>query len=187
MFRTTLKGLFAHKLRLATTALAVCLGVAFLTGTLVLNDTMRATFDKLFTSVYAGTDAVVREKAAFEGPQNTGQQRGRIDASVLDDVVAVDGVQHAEGSIFGYARIIGKDGEPLGNPAMGAPTFGTNWTDNAELNSFTLVEGHAPAADDEVVIDKKSARDGSLAVGDTITVLVQGPPQQLKLVGIVKF
>ncbi len=37
------------------------------------------------------------------------------------------------------------------------------------------------------MIDKKSARDGQLAVGDTITVLVQGPPQQLHLVGIVKF
>ena len=70
----------------AMTALAVSLGVAFLTGTLVLNDTMRNTFDKLFASVYAGTDAVVREKAAFEGPNNTGKQRGRIDATVLDQV-----------------------------------------------------------------------------------------------------
>src|SRR5689334_17503576 len=109
MLLTTLKGLIAHKLRLATTALAVSLGVAFLTGTLVLNDTMRSTFNQLFASVYAGTDAVVREKAAFEGPQNTGQQRGRIDASVLDTVRRVDGVAHAEGIVFGYARIIAKD------------------------------------------------------------------------------
>src|SRR5690349_11639274 len=123
MLRTTLKGILAHKLRLAMTALAVSLGVAFLTGTLVLNDTMRSTFDQLFASVYAGTDAVVREKAAFEGPQNTGEQRGRVDASVLDAVRAVDGVAHAEGVVFGYARIVGKDGTPLGNPDMGAPTF----------------------------------------------------------------
>jgi putative ABC transport system permease protein len=187
VFRTTLKGLLAQRRRLITTVFAVTLGIAFLTGTLVLNDTMRATFDRLFSSVYAGTDAVVREKAAFEGPQNTGQQRGRIDASVLDDVRKVDGVAQAEGSIMGYARIIGKDGQPLGNPATGAPTFGTNWSDIKQLNSFTLAEGNAPRADDEVVIDKKSARDGGYAVGNTITVIVQGPPQTLKLVGIAKF
>jgi putative ABC transport system permease protein len=187
MFRTTLKGVLAHKLRLAMTALAVSLGVAFLTGTLVFNDTIRSTFDKLFTSVYSGTDAVVREKAAFEGPQNSGQQRGRVDASLLTSVRAVNGVAHAEGSVFGYARIIGKDGDPLGNPANGAPTFGTNWSTSARLNIFTLSEGRPPVADDEVVIDKKSASDGQLAIGDTFTVLVQGPPQHVRLVGIVRF
>jgi putative ABC transport system permease protein len=187
MLRTTIKGVLAHKLRLAMTALAVSLGVAFLTGTLVLNDTMRNTFDRLFASVYAGTDAIVREKAAFEGPQTTGQQRGRVDASVLEAVRKVDGVSQAEGTIFGYARIIGKDGEPLGDPSMGAPTFGTNWSDSKELNSFTLVEGTAPHADDEVVIDRRSATDGNLAIGDSFTVLVQGPPQQVRLVGVVKF
>ncbi len=119
------------------TALAVSLGVAFLTGTLVLNDTMRNTFDKLFASVYAGTDAVVREKAAFEGAQNTGQQRGRVDASVLDAVRKVDGVAQAEGSIFGYAPHHRQRREPLGNPANGAPTIGGNWSDSKELNSFT--------------------------------------------------
>src|ERR1044072_4124903 len=106
MFLTTLKSLFAHKLRMLTTAVAVSLGVALLTGTLVLNDTMPSTFTQLFASVYAGTDAVVREKAAFEGPQNTGQQRGRIDASVLDSVRRVDGVAQAEGIVFGYAHAV---------------------------------------------------------------------------------
>jgi putative ABC transport system permease protein len=187
MLRTTLKGILANKIRLAMTALAVTLGVAFLTGTLVLNDTMRNTFDKLFSSVYAGTDAVVRQKAVFEGAQNTGKQRGRIDAAVLDTVSRVDGVAYAEGSTFGYTRIIGKDGEPLGNPANGPPTFGTNWSDSKELNAFVLVEGRAPRADDEVVIDKQSAIDGHLAVGDTFTVLVQGPPQQVRLVGVGKY
>src|SRR5581483_6173765 len=159
MLRTTLKGILAHKLRIAMTALAVSLGVAFLTGTLVLNDTMRTTYDKLFTSVYAGTDAVVRQKAAFDGPQNSGEQRGRVDASVLDTVRKVEGVDYAEGSIFGYARIIGKDGEPLGNPSNGPPTFGTNWSDSKDLNAFVLVDGRAPRADDEVVIDKQHSRD----------------------------
>src|SRR6185437_13098403 len=93
----------------------------------------------------------------------------------------------AEGSIFGYARLVGSDGQALGNPAMGAPTIGSNWTDTKALNSFTIVAGRPPRADNEVVIDKKSARDGHLAVGDTITVLVQGPPQRMLVTGIVRF
>ena len=36
MWRVTLKGLLAHKLRLALTALAIVLGVTFVTGTFVL-------------------------------------------------------------------------------------------------------------------------------------------------------
>src|SRR3954451_7887825 len=137
MLRTIFKGILAHKARLAMTALAVSLGVSFLTGTLVLNDTMRNTFDRLFASVYAGTDTVVREQAAFDGAQNSGTQRGRIDASVLPVVQHVDGVAQAEGVIFGYARIVGKDGQPLGNPGNGAPTFGTSWSDSKDLNPFT--------------------------------------------------
>src|SRR3954454_2978728 len=105
MLRTALKGLLAHKLRLLTTALAVTLGVSLMSGTLVLTDTMQQTFNNLFADVYRGTDAVVRAHAAFEGPQGAGMQRGRVDAALIPKVQAVPGVQAAEGSIFGYARL----------------------------------------------------------------------------------
>jgi putative ABC transport system permease protein len=187
MFSTALKGLLGHKFRFAATALAVTLGVAFMAGTLVLTDTIRATFDNLFADVYQGTDAVVRAKAAFEGPTGTGVQRGRVDAAMVDTVRRVDGVAAAEGDITGYARLVGKDGQALGNPAMGAPTFGMSWTENEALNTFTLVSGSAPSRDDEVVIDRKSARDGDLSVGDAATVLLEGPPQRVHIAGIARF
>lgn len=187
MFFTALQGVLAHKLRLLTTGLAVALGVAFMAGTLVLTDTVRATFDSLFADVYKGTDAVVRAKAAFDGPQNTGQQRPRVDAALLPTVRGVDGVRVAEGSIWGYARLVGSDGEALGNPAMGAPTLGVNWTDTPQLNSLRLADGAPPRADNQVVIDKKSSQDGKLAVGETTTVLVQAGPQHVRITGIARF
>src|SRR4051812_46698132 len=144
MLRTALKGLLAHKFRLLTTALAVTLGVALMAGTLVLTDTMGRTFDNLFADVYQGTDAVVRAKASVEGPQGTGIQRGRVDAALIPKVQAVDGVAAAEGSIWGYARLTGKDGKALGNPSNGAPTLGAIWSDNSDLNPFTLVAGTPP-------------------------------------------
>jgi putative ABC transport system permease protein len=187
MFTTTIRGILAHKARLMTTALAVLLGVAFLTGTLVLTDTVGRTFDNLFSDVYRNVDAVVRGEAAFEGVNNTGAQRPRVDAALVQTVAAVDGVAQAEGTIFGYARLIGKDGEALGDPARGAPTLGANWSDSEELNPFRLSAGGAPQADDEVVIDRKSATDGQLNVGDVTTVLVQGGPQPVRIAGIARF
>ena len=187
MLRVTVKGLLAHKFRLAATALAVMLGVALMAGTLVLTDTIGKTFDDLFADVFEDTDAVVRQEAAFGNPEGAGDVRGRVDASLLDDVAAVEGVAIAEGTVQGYARLVDKDGEAVGDPQMGAPTFGGNWTDTAELNPFELFEGRAPANDDEVVLDKKSADDAGYAVGDTATVLVQGPPVQVRVSGIAKF
>jgi hypothetical protein len=84
MWKMTLKGLLARKRRLFTTALAVTLGVAFMSGTLVFTDTIGKTFDDLFGNAFKNTDAVVRQVAAFDGPQGeTAAQRGRVDASLV--------------------------------------------------------------------------------------------------------
>ena len=171
MFKIALKGLLARKLRLVTTALAVILGVAFTAGTLVLTDTMSNIFNNLSASVYQGTDALVRAKAVFDGPNQMGEQRPNVDASLVPALSRVPGVAAAAGNAFGYARLIGKDGKPIGNPGNGAPTLGGNWSTVPALNPFHLVAGHAPQAPDEVVIDKQSATTGHLKVGDTTTVI----------------
>jgi putative ABC transport system permease protein len=186
MLFTTIKGLIAHKLRLFATAMAVTLGVAFMAGTLVLTDTISKTFDDLFGNVYAQTDVVVRGTAVFDAG-GAGAQRGRVNESLLSAVRAVPGVAQAQGGVFGYARLIASDGHALGNPGAGAPTIGGDWTESARLNPFHLVEGTAPTADDQVVIDAGSADAGKLAVGDSTTVLVQGPPQRVRISGIAKF
>jgi putative ABC transport system permease protein len=188
MLWLTIKGLLARKRRLFTTALAVTLGVAFMSGTLVLTDTIGKTFDDLFGSALANTDVQVRQVAAFEGVPgaDTADQRGRVDASLIPVVKKVKGVAVAEGDIFGYARLLGSDGKPIGNPEMGAPTIGAPWSET-ELNPFRFVAGQAPKADDEVVIDRKSADDGKLAVGDRTTVLVQAGPQKVRIAGIAKY
>jgi putative ABC transport system permease protein len=187
MFLTALRGVLAHKLRLLATALAVTLGVAFMAGTLVLTDTVTRTFDDLFGDVNKNTDVVVRGVAAFEGLQGSGAQRPRLEQGLVRAVRAVPGVAKVEGDVFGYARIVGKDGKALGNPANGAPTIGLNWGTVPELNPFVLTSGRPPVAPDEVVIDAKSAREAGFAVGDTATILVQGPPLKARVVGIARF
>lgn len=188
MLLTAIRNLWAHKLRFAASVLSIMLGVALTAGTLTLTSTMRQTYDNLFTNVFQGTDAVVRAKAAFEGPQeSSGAQRGRIPETLLAKVAAISGVAAADGNIEGYARIIGKNGKAIGNPQAGPPTFAMNWSSNPKLNQFHLVSGRAPQAAHEVVIDRKSATDGHLKVGDYTTVLMQAGPQRVHVVGVARY
>ena len=186
MFRTTLKNLAARKLRLLTTSLAVLLGVAFMAGTLVLTDTIGKSFNDLFADVNAGTSVYVREEATLTNDM-LGDQRGRLDDSVVDDIAAVDGVKAVEGYTESYAQLVDTKGEPMGNPDMGAPVLGASWLSTDELNPFDLTEGTAPRSDDEVVIDKGSADKGPFAVGDTVSVLTKAGTQSVEVVGIATF
>jgi putative ABC transport system permease protein len=186
MLRTTIKTLAARKWRLLTTSVAVLLGVAFMAGTLVLTDTIGKTFDDLFANVNAGTDAYVRGELAFDS-DILGDQRARLDTSLVDEIAGVDGVAAAEGHIEAYAQLVDHDGDPIGNPDMGAPVLGGAWLTNDALNPFELASGRAPQADDEVVIDKGSADTADFVVGDSTTVLTQAGPQHVEIVGIATF
>src|SRR6476660_2362914 len=90
MLRVSLKGLWAHKRRLFGSVFAVLLGVAFLAGTLVLGDTMRACFSDLFSDANRGTDAVVRSTTKIGSA--TTETRGLIDESLAGEIADVDGV-----------------------------------------------------------------------------------------------
>ena len=185
MFRTTLRSIAGHKARLAMTALAVVLGVALMSGTLVLTDTVGKTFDDLVAGIYEDTDAVVRSSEVVEG-QFGGDIRAPISADVLTDVESVPEVAVAEGAVQTLAQIVTPDGESLGG-GNGPPTLGLSWGEVDELNPFDVVEGSAPTADDEVVIDRGSADQGDIAVGDVITVESILEPRQFTVSGIVMF
>lgn len=185
MLHVTLKGLMAHKLRLALTALAVVLGVAFMAGSLVLTDTIRSVFDNLFAEVNSGVDAVVRQQETFEG-QFGQSQRGRVTQETLGLVEAVPSVQAAEGQVAGPAALADENGDLIGNPGQGAPTLAFNWSTVPELNQFTLVEGDPPEGR-QVVVDKGTADDNDFVVGDTVRVLTQAGSEEFTISGIATF
>jgi putative ABC transport system permease protein len=189
MFRTALKDLSHRKLRLVATGLAVILGVAFIAGTLVLTDTVNRSFNDLFSGVNRGTDVVVRSARTSKSTDDFGGQtvRSQIDATFAFAAAAVPGVRAVAPKVSGYAQMVNKQGDPIGNPRRGAPTLGVNWIADKKLNPFTLVEGRAPAAPDEVVIDRHSAGKGPFKVGDPITLLTQAGTVHAKVVGFVRF
>ncbi len=187
MFSTTIRQMFAHKLRLVLTTASIALGVAFLAGTLVLTDTMGLAFEQLFGKVSSGTDAVVRAEAPYTATDGVGTSRAPIPASALKAVKQVDGVRAAEGSVTGYALLTDNDGKAILTNG-GAPTQGYSMPSDEKLRGdVDLMSGTAPDAADEVAIDATSAEDNHIALGSTIKVLFQGPTQEFTVVGTVGF
>jgi putative ABC transport system permease protein len=182
MWKTNVKSIGAHKRRLLATCMAVVLGVAFLSGTLVLGDTMESGFGDMFSQANAGTDAVVRSRTEVGDSEIS--ERGLLDASTVDDVAAVDGVRAAVPEIYGIGQIVGSDGDPLGG--NGPPTQAGNWIADPEINPWRIADGRAPKAPGEVVIDKASADKGDLDVGDTTTIRTP-QPIEVTVVGVATF
>lgn len=183
MIRTALKTAFAHKLRLALTAMSVMIGVAFIAGTYIFTDTIDNTFSQLFDDIYEGQDVIVQAETEFDvgfsGPPP-------IDEGVLDTVLAVPGVDVAEGSVGGLAIIYDKDGEAI--VPTGPPTIGGSVTDDLRLaGNVGIREGRAPTAPNEVAIDARTADDNNLAVGDVVKVQTPEEVSEYEIVATLRF
>ena len=185
MFRLAIKMTLARKGRLVLTSLAVILGTAFLSGTFVFRDTINQTFDRLFADVFRDVNAYVRSTTFLELDFG-GEQRAATPVSVLETVRGVAGVTSATGDIQAFARVIGKDGEPLGSEGNGPPTFGgIASSDSAGLWSIT--EGRLPVGPNEVVLDKATADNGEFVIGDNVRVVAVRGTREFTLVGIASY
>ena len=182
MVRIALANLANHKRRLLGTISAIVLGVAFLAGTLVLTDTMRAAFDGIFTSANAGTDVVVRSSERIGGGGSA--QVGLIPTDLANTLSAVPEVAIAEPTIQGAGQLTGADGLPIGGD--GPPTLAGSWIQSPALNPYRLVAGAPPAGEGQVVIDQGAASEGDLVVGSK-TVLRTPELVPMTVVGIATF
>jgi putative ABC transport system permease protein len=186
MWKVVLQGLLAHKLRLALTALAIVLGVTFISGTFVLTDTLHNTFTTLFGRVYQNVDFEVRGTATLSGGSgNTGAIRKAIPESIATTVRHVPGVEYADGVVNGYAQFVSPHGKAISNG--GAPTIGTSYDQNSQLSALHLSAGAAPTSAHDVVMDAGTAQKYHFKVGDHVRVLLAGQPQTFTISGIVRF
>jgi putative ABC transport system permease protein len=184
MLRLSWQSLWARRRRLASTAVAVVLGTAFLVGTLVLGDTIAANFDDLFTDTAAGTDVVIRSESPLDASFEADPGRRPIDEALVDEIAAIDGVEVAEPQIQGYGQLLGADGDPIGG--NGPPRLAGGWITTPELNPYRLDEGRAPEAADEVVVNRGAMEDGELELGDR-TVVQLPAPVEVTIVGVSTF
>ncbi len=188
MKRVALRGLLARKLRSTLTAIAIVLGVAMVSGTLVLTDTIDKAFDSIFSSSYEQTDAVVSGKKLVEWSQ-TG--KAQVSEDVLAQVRALPEVEAAAGTILdmsgdaNQAKILDREGEAIqGNN----PTFGLGVDPGDErFNPFELVEGDWASGPRQVVVDVNTADEQGFRLGETVKIAGEGPVRSFELAGIARF
>src|SRR5580700_7265099 len=184
MWKVTVKGLLAHKLRLALTGLAIVLGVTFISGTFVLTDTLNNTFSVLFSSVYQHVDFVVRGDPQL-GSSGANAVRNELPESLQATVRRVPGVAAAQGEVEGYAQFVAHDGKPIATG--GAPALGVNFGTDQQMSSLHIIAGGPPLTSDDVVIDAATASKYDFTVGQRVRILSAGAPRTFTISGIAEF
>jgi putative ABC transport system permease protein len=185
--RVALKGLLGRKTRAALTAVAIVLGVAMVSGTYILTDTIKAAFSSVFTQAYAHADAVITGKSAI-GTSNNGNSitPPSLNASLLARVRALPQVSLASGAIADQAGLIGHDNKVIARG--GAPGLAFSYTPvGLHFSPLTLASGHWPTGPDQVVIDAETASKQGFSIGQTIGVVARGPVEHFRIAGTAKF
>jgi putative ABC transport system permease protein len=189
MRKVALKGLAGRKLRSVLTAFAIVLGVAMVSGTFVLTDTINRAFTTIFSSSYAHTDAVVSGKKLVD---YSASGNAVIPASLVARVRALPDVEAAAGTILDFsgntdqAKLLDRNGKVIDK--SGNPTFGFGLDRDAQrFNPFRLTQGRWATGPGEVVIDAETASQHHFAPGDSIRVAADGPIRTFEVVGVSKF
>lgn len=190
MLRLTLRNLFARKVRLVMSGLAIVLGVAFLSGVLVFSNGLSTTFDSI---IYGSTpDAVVRAQDTDEFSGGiSGQSAAVVTPDTVDALAALPEVDRADGDVNGGGlSLLARDGTLVGG--TGAPTIAFNYHDGPNMDGdemLLLEQGRWPSGTDEVVLDEAAAEAGDYEIGDDVAMLAPfgAFERTAKLVGTAEF
>ncbi|PZT69337.1 ABC transporter [Streptomyces sp. SW4] len=179
MFRTALRNVLAHKARLLMTVLAVMLGVAFVSGTLVFTNTISDAYQKSSAKGFDQVDVAVTPDYQDARGDRVGKQQELTDA-LLDRSARVPGAASAIGVVRGFTAVADKDGRLIGD---GFSTQGGNYWGDKDPR-YPLVDGRAPRGEGEILIDAETAERTGYGVGDTVRLSVDGPVLTPKITGV---
>ncbi|WP_405694140.1 ABC transporter permease [Streptomyces sp. NBC_01185] len=185
VWKTSMRNFLAHKGRMALSAVAVLLSVAFVCGTLVFTDTMNTTFDKLFAATSADVTVSPKKAAGADDLPENGKPEA-LPASVVTEVAGADGVKKAEGAVTSMSvTLVDSRDKNLGSDT-GAPTIAGNWTTN-DLRSMEITSGHAPRGPTEAMIDADTAEKHHLKLGDEVRTIAVTGDIEARISGIASF
>ncbi len=179
MWNITRKNVAANKVRLALTALAIVLGVGFISAANILSEGLRESFGDLAGEIVQGTDIEVRGNADVE-----------LSDAQLNAISEVDGVRLAVGGLEADENTvlpILEDGSALSS--NGPPLLAFSWVDDAQLNPSTIETGRAPEGPGEWVVDFTTAEDNGFLVGESYDLVVPNAEGRTtaELVGTLRF
>ncbi|GAA4804751.1 ABC transporter permease [Streptomyces ziwulingensis] len=181
MFRTALRNVFAHKARLLMTVLAVLLGVAFVSGTLVFTNTISGAYQRSSAKGFDQVDVAVQPKYREARGDKVGEEAELTDA-LLEKSAQVPGAASAIGVVRGFTALAGKDGKLVGE---GFGSQGGNYWGTADPR-YPLTDGRAPKGEGEILIDSRTAERTGYGVGDTVRLSVDGPVLTPRISGVFR-
>jgi putative ABC transport system permease protein len=184
VIKVALRGLAGRKVRALLTSAAIVLGVAMVSGTYILTDTVQQGFDTIFTRSYEGSDVVITGKKAFSVAEEE-EDVPPFPENVLEEVRGVDGVEAAAGGIEDEAKLI-KDGDAIETGGAPSLALGIDPRDQ-RFNPLSLTSGRWPSGSDQVAIDEATSRDEGLRLGETVGVAARGPVREFEITGIAEF
>ncbi|MER6049194.1 FtsX-like permease family protein [Streptomyces sp. NPDC001793] len=190
MLRTALRNVLAHKARLIMTALAVLLGVAFVSGTLVFADTTANAYRNAAAQSLKGVAVSVQADETGTAPDTAGGAAGKatgaLDTALARKIRQLPGVDSVRPTVHGQATLAGKDGRPVDADTSGQD-LATNYLPgkDGKDSHFPLKEGRGPASENELALDARTAAKAGYRIGDTVRFAIDGPALTGKLVGIV--
>lgn len=182
VFKTSVRNFFAHKGRMALSAIAVLLSVAFVCGTLVFTDTMTATFDKLFGST--ASDVTISAKKVDDA-QSTGRP-DTVPASLQSTLVHVKGVAKSDPDVTSEDVTVADGRNKSISPSSGAPTIVSNW-DPTETKAVEISAGHTPRSATDAVLDSDTAAKHHLKIGDPLRIIAAPGDFRVTITGIATF
>ncbi|MEV0264516.1 FtsX-like permease family protein [Streptomyces sp. NPDC050617] len=182
MLRTALRNVLAHKARLVMTALAIVLGTAFVSGTLIFGDTTGNAYRNVSAKNYQGIATLVTANEGLRSPGD--QHKTALDERLAEKIRALPGVASVRPIASGFATIADKKQRPLGDDWGSLGASFTPGKDGKDAR-YPLVKGRAPASSDEIALNSGAVSDAGFTLGDKIRFAVDGPVMTKKLVGVV--
>lgn len=189
MFRTALRNVLAHKSRLLMTVLAVTLGVAFVSGTLVYTDTFGEAFKKSSAKSFTNVSVAIRpdESASDHSPFSRGQtakQDPKLTDALLKRAEDLPGAESVTGVLSGSVSLADKHGKPVSQTwgTTGGNYYSATTKDADTRYHFT--DGRAPKTSAEIALDSKTAERTGYKIGNIASVSTNGPVMKQKITGI---
>ena len=184
--KLSLRGIRNNLGRLALTLIAITLGVAFVSGSFILSDSLSKLFNGIVSTANANLDARIQpiEDQAF------GEEPGVIPDSIVAQLEALPEVDEVSGFVGlpeEFNPIVGLD--PEGNPQIptGPPIITFSWDGESVEGGLELIAGAPPSGANSIAINQDQADALQASVGDTRTFRTPTGEQDFTIDGIISF
>ncbi|WP_328845121.1 ABC transporter permease [Streptomyces sp. NBC_00258] len=186
MFRTALRNVLAHKARLLMTVLAVMLGVAFVSGTLVFTDTFGNAYKNKSAKSFDHVSVAIQPEGGSyyeSGDDGEAKKPPRLTDALLKKTQNLPGADSAIGGVMDFTALADKDGKLVGGDWG---TSGANYYPGKDGKDprYDFTEGAAPKSAGEIALDSRTAGRTGYKVGDTVRYSTDGPVRQARISGV---